>query len=571
MKSFTSLTHKKTILNISIGVGVGFATLAGSIQAQPLPYNIGDALKETQPGQPHQPPQRAPLPAITEKEEPPLRLDSEETLLINAFVIEGAEFISEADLQAEIASYKGKNLSMADIDAVTGKLTALYQAQGYLLARAYVAKQDATGGTLTIRIVMGRYGNVSIKNDSLVKDALLQKTFASLESGQVVTHAELERAMLLVYDMPGAQMPNITIAPGETFGTSDFEIETGASKRFDGYVLGDNHGSRYTGKNRLSGAFNINSPFGIADKLSLSAMVTDDADLLNGRIAYSFPLSANGLRAEVALAHTTYELGKEYRGLDATGKANTFEASLSYPLIRSRDQNLYLRAGYAHKELRDEIGIVDFVTKKDSDAATLGADYEKWGRLFERDFYSSISAGVSFGRLSFDDPAQKLANQMGADTVGSYSRLNLRIAGNYAIADKLSASLVFSAQKALNDKNLDSTEQMLISGPDGVKAYRESVMGDNGYMFNAELRYALPPISGFNHSVGLFADIGRVYIEDGQYVLDNGTRLSDVGIGYYANYKGFILGAQYARAIGARPEYIDESKNRFLLQLGYVF
>ena len=81
----------------------------------------------------------------------------------------------------------------------------------------------------------------------------------------------------------------------------------------------DNQGSRYTGKNRAYAGIDANSPFGIADKLSVSAMTTNNDGLHNGRAAYAVPLGYSGLRAEFAAARTTYSLGGIYAPLDATG------------------------------------------------------------------------------------------------------------------------------------------------------------------------------------------------------------------------------------------------------------
>ncbi len=138
---------------------------------------------------------------------------------------------------------------------------------------------------------MGNYGKFSIKNNSLVRNFLLQGVFdKTKETSPVVTRDGLERSMLLVKDMPGAKLPTVAIAPGATPGTSDFDVTVDPSQRFNGYVMGDNQGSRYTGKNRAYAGFDLNSPFGIADKFSLGGMTTDaNKGLVNGRVVLRLP------------------------------------------------------------------------------------------------------------------------------------------------------------------------------------------------------------------------------------------------------------------------------------------
>ena len=84
---------------------------------------------------------------------------------------------------------------------VITRVTALYRSRGYLVARAYVPRQDASTGTLTIRVLVGQYGKVSVRNSSLVNDARIEGYFSRLGQGNAVHRDDLERAMLLVGDV----------------------------------------------------------------------------------------------------------------------------------------------------------------------------------------------------------------------------------------------------------------------------------------------------------------------------------------------------------------------------------
>ncbi|SHH24704.1 ShlB/FhaC/HecB family hemolysin secretion/activation protein [Pollutimonas bauzanensis] len=552
---------------------LSFLPAMGMAQTPPAPpYGIGDAMKEAQPRLPQRPPQKTPAPAIIQQEEAPLRMGKGETLFVREFKLEGAEFIDQAELQAQLEPYKGRALTLSEIQEAAAKLTVLYRSRGYLVARAYVPRQDASKGTLVIRILVGKFGQFQLKNQSLVRGGLLQGVFDALKSDQAVSQAALERAMLLVGDMPGAQMPKLTISPGQAPGTSDFDVEVGAGPRADFHVLADNQGSRYTGKNRLVAGLDLNSLLGAADKLSVQGLSSQDKGLLNGRLAYAFPLTAGGLRGELAATRTTYELGSDYKDLDATGVARTLEGTLSYPLMRSREQNLYLNLNFAAKRMRDEIGAYDMGIDKKAQVSTLSLRREAWSTLFGRSTYTNLDVGVSYGHLGIPDSAERALNKSGADTVGNYARLNLAFTASQELTKTLSASATVSAQKALMNKNLDTIEQMNISGPAGVKAYREVVSGDNGYLLNAELRYMLPAVGGLTQLIGVFADTGRVHLQQGDYSDINGQRLSDIGLGYYASYKSVVFQAQLARAVGPRGEAVaDQSKTRLLAQVSLLF
>jgi hemolysin activation/secretion protein len=138
--------------------------------------------------------------------------------------------------------------------------------------------------------------------------------------------------------------------------------------------------------------------------------------------------------------------------------------------------------------------------------------------------------------------------------------------------DRLALNLGVSAQKSLG-RNLDASEQMLLSGPTGVRVYRTIISGDNGYMASAELHYALwvPSIfeSKFTHSLGVFVDLGGAWLEHNAYSDFKGARLQDVGGGYTARFGSLFGSLQWAHALGRRPASAQgESPERLLLQIG---
>ncbi|WP_176256896.1 ShlB/FhaC/HecB family hemolysin secretion/activation protein [Derxia lacustris] len=553
------------------------ATLPAAARAQAAPpavpaYGIGDAIKESQPPRPPAP-ARAPAPVIVEPDRRPLALPAGETLAVKDFRLEGVQYLPEAELLALLTPWRNRELGMADIEAAAERITARYRERGYLVAYAYVPRQDASAGTLTLRIVVGKLGRVALANRSPVRDSLVDAAFDPLRAEGTVARATLERAMLLVSDLPGAALPKVTLAPGAEPGSSDVDVDIDAGRRVTGYVLGDNHGSRYTGRARASAGVEVASPFGLGDRFGINALASRAGGLLNGRAAYSLPLNANGLRAEVAASKTTYELGGDYRDLDASGSAHGAEATLSYPLLRSRDRNLSLSLGAAARRMRDDIAATSTVTPKKANAATLAAQYEAWGSLGALPAYAGLNLGLTEGRLDITDESQKALNRAGADTTGGYGRLNLALTGNLELGGGWSALGNASTQKALRDKNLDPSEQMGISGPSGVKAYREWVSGDNGYLLNAELRRALPAVGGLVHSVGAFADLGRAALQKAGYTATtNGVRLADVGLGYQLRWESVLARVQLARAVGPEPATLkNDSRTRLLFQAGLAF
>jgi hemolysin activation/secretion protein len=380
-----------------------------------------------------------------------------------------------------------------------------------------------------------------------------------------VTTDSLERAMLLVRDLPGSKMPTVAVAAGTAPGTSDFEVNVGASQLVSGYLMGDNDGSRYTGTKRLYGGVNMNSLLGMADQFSISAMTAEAGDLQNLRAAYSVPLAYNGLRLELAAAKTTYSLGGVYQDLNAAGLVDSLEGTILYPYTRSRAQSIDFSVSFARKWLRDDLSAVDTLHRRSATVATLAAQRQAFGQLFGRSLFTTVSSSIDIGNIN-----PNAGTENGTPT-GIYSKLDLGISGNLAVTNKLSALASLKLQKALTGGALDSSEQMFLSGSSGVKSYTEGVSGDNGYLLNVEMRHTLPALGGIKHAAGVFADSGGVYAQNSHYALSDKIFINDVGVGYYANFKPFFATVQMAQSVGSMAHNAETSGTRGFVQVGMAF
>jgi hemolysin activation/secretion protein len=543
-----------------------------------LPYNIGDAVRDAEAARRAPLPRAEAAPVLPQLAEPQLALKDQETLFVRSFEVEGPKLVAEAEVREILEPYENRKLTLGEIYAAADKITTLYRTRGYLVAKAYVPAQDARGGVLRIKLVPGQYGAIAIANQSLVRDDYLQGVIDRALGGSPLIHKDaLERAMLLISDLPGAAMPRVAIGPGQRPETSDFVFSVPEGRRLEGFLLGDNFGSPYTGRNRVSGSLALNSPLGYGDRLSAFGIVSESTSLVNGRVAYSFPLGYDGLRGEIGAFRTTYVLSGVYNAINATGTADAVTATLTYALRRQRDDSIYILANFTRKSLNDEIFGVSFANRT-IDLGTVALTRDTVGAFVGMPLTTSATFSFTAGNVNFPNAAQRAANIASVDTVGNYERINLSFNTTLAFNEKLSLSTLLRAQKSLSG-NLDSSEQMSLSGYWGVRSYDEGLSGDSGYLVTPELKYALPDIYLYRHSIGLFTDVGAAWLENGSYTTTQKsyTQLNDVGLGYYATYeyspaRFFLLKAQVAHTYGSdvgAPTYNQWTKG--LLQVGLTF
>lgn len=481
-------------------------------------------------------------------------------ILIKGFFFSGNRFVDENTLQKLLKEYSNQELNFSQIQEILQKIREYYKEEGYFVARAYLEPQELlkNNNILKISILEGKYGEFHLKNSSLVKDQTLQDILDSIKDKDIISTNTIERATNLINSRAGAYVSKAVIKPGSEVGTSDFDIEVLPENRVNGYIVADNYGSRYTGYNRLQALVNLNSPFNIGDKLTFSGIVSNGLNLKNGKIAYELPLNSYGLNADFAYSRTNYKLAKEYKDLNIKGHQNIYEAGLSYPIIRTTNENLYIKTKYYHKDMKDYMKGLKYEDKTVNSLVT-SVDYDK--NYFIKDMPANLFANVNYTRAYLSSN-------------GKYHKIDAYLSNIIYLNDIFSFNTILNAQKVLGHKSLDGSETISLGGATGVRLYPYSEQSaENGYIATFELFSKLPSISSFRHKIGFFYDIGDAYQEVDTDATFKRKTLQDTGIEYYINYKEFFLRLQMAWAINHSISDKNEAhqNSKFLFQTGMVF
>ena len=449
--------------------------------------------------------------------------------VLNAFRISGATVFSEAELQALVSEFIGREVGIAELGEAIGRITGFYSDRGYPLATAYLPAQDIAGGVVEILVLEGRYGSIHLLNRADVDDSVVARYVEGLQ-GRVVEGATLERKILLLQDLPGSSPGRAILSPGEAIGETDLRVELEPGRRVRSAIELDNYGSYFTGVARLSGQLDVHSPLRLGDWFSLRA-TKGDPGLEYVHATYELPLGGDGFRLGAAYSHVDYRLGKSFSALDASGNAQTASLYAGYPLIRSRGHNLHAKLTMERKDLQDRVNATSTVSGRNSTTATLALNGDYFDSLGGGGA-SAYFIGVAGGTLRIETPAIKAIDDASVRTSGSFQRWNAGYARLQGLTERVSLYLSFLAQKA--GKNLDSSEKMFLGGTGGVRAYPQGeAPGDSGYVASAELRYAFnfAALPGTWQASG-FLDGGEVKInEDPFTAAPNRRRLTGAGVG----------------------------------------
>jgi hemolysin activation/secretion protein len=489
---------------------------------------------------------------------------------VKVIEISGNTRFDAPTLHALVADAEGKDLDLARLYELAGRITDYYRSHGYPLARAIIPPQTIESGIVRIEVIEARYGRVNLDNRSRVNDSLLNATLSPLHDGQPIEQTGLDHSLLLLSDIPGVVV-NATLKPGESVGTSDLVVDTTAGPAVSGNVTLDNYGDRYTGRARIGATANLINPLHHGDVLSASGLTAGEG-LIYGRLAYESLLNGLGARMGASYSALRYELGGPLESLDAHGTAQVASAWAKHPFVRSRDFNLYGQLQYDHLALKDRIDTSSIRTDRhlDNGTASLFGDLRD---AFLSPASSTLNLSWTSGHVGFDDNAARSADAATAGTGGSFSRWNANLYRLQSLNAKNTIYLALSGQWA--DGNLDASQKMIAGGPYSVRAYDTgAISADTGYLETIELRHDLGTLWAGQWQAVAFFDSAQVTVNKTTSATGaNTAHLSGAGLGLnWAGPNLWSARAYVAAPIGSTPDLVaDTSSARAWAEISKAF
>jgi hemolysin activation/secretion protein len=526
------------------------------------PPSSGSQLQQI-PQAPSLPP-KAPESRIEQGKQAPLPLPDQTRVRVDTLRITGAQAFTERTL-LEASGFKPQGMmTLADLRGLAERVSDYYHAQGYFVAQAYLPAQDVKDGLVTLAVLEGRYGAVTIRNETGLKDAVA-RGLVEPAPNDAITLAALERSLLLLTDLPGVQVRS-TLTPGASVGSSDLVLDLVPGPLVSGSIDSDNHGNRYTGRGRIGGSLNLNNPLGYGDVASVRLMTSGEG-LNYARAAYQVQVGRG--KVGVAYAYLDYRLGKEFDSLQAHGTARIASVYGSYPLLRSRQSNLSVQLAFDSKSLHDQVDATNISQKKKVQVLMLSLNGDHRDS-FAGPAVNTYSLTGTAGNIDLQDPAAKVADASTARTQGSYGKLGFNLARLQNAG--ASTQLYAAASGQVASKNLDASEKMQLGGANAVRAYPEGESyADRGFVLTLEARYTLPvadTVPGQVQLVG-FIDTGAVTFSRNPWVAGVNTRkLSGAGVGLnWSVGNDFFVKAFYAHKVGTQSATsAPDASGRFWVQ-----
>ena len=567
---------RKGYLNTIVVALLMSACLTSSISWGQAPPDAGRILQEMQKAAPpeqatEKPPIITPAPPA-----PPMKRPAEARLFVEGFIFSmDIPVVPESELQKVVKDYTNREATFGELMEAAEKVTNYLRGKGYFLAKAYIPQQEIANGIVKISILIGKAergteGKIAEVGgpQKRLSESVIQGIMGNaVKPDEALKLRDLERGVLLINDLPETTA-QANLSAGSTPGTTKVALKVNEGHLITGSVGFDTFGNRYTGLGRFLGNLNINDLTGYGDQITIGGIQAGDpifnvnkGNMWLWRVGWQMPIGYSGLKAGVAYTSLGYRVGQELSDADEHGTARIWAVNAIYPIIRTRDNNLFTTIEYDYKILMDATDDISIDNKR-VNVVTLGVNGNRTD-IFGGGGYSICGLSWSGGHLNLGRNGDNLlVDQQTLKTDGDYWKLLYFASRLQNIGKGFSLYGSLSGQYA--SKNLDTSEQFILGGPNGIRAYATGeAPGDNGVLINAEIRKDFPGSTPVGHIQAItFFDWGWIVLHKHTWTdwnsenpsLKNSYGLSGAGVGINLSKPSvYLVRAFWAAKVGPNP------------------
>lgn len=479
-----------------------------------------------------------------------------------------------------------RGITLGQIETVADRITQFYRERGFILAKAYIPKQEVRDGIVTLTLLLGTLGEVAVHDNQMYSSSVIASSFNSMLT-MPVTSSAVEENLYLINDYPGVVATGF-FQPGSQVGDTRLNINVKSEKAFDANLRLDNHGSDQTGLYRLYGEAFWHNPLGNADQLQISAMYTEQpsnttyyqfrysARLFSPRVTLGFGASNNDFILGPGNSETVDNLG-------IFGETIQSDVSLTYAFKRSRTASYFVDLVYDQIESQTRLGAVG-----GADDPSLDDIVNNLSFTYRYDVLNEESKILHQGSVKLISGAFDFGVQEGQDE--NYNLLNV----DYSLLTfwkvpffESTSRLIYRTSLQYASSPLSSINQYALAGPSKVRGYPvNQFSADNAVYMGLDWLFNAPDILDISFADSNLKDMIKPFIFiDGAWGQtlslvdesdDSTGQLFDAGFGFQFSYLNNIQGnLQFAFPVSEKFSLDEiqppEDSVKFVFDLQYSF
>ena len=382
----------------------------------------------------------------------------------------------------------GQEVTINDLIMSANDLTDYYQSKGYISTIAYLPPQKVKDGSVEIKILEGKYGQVTVNNGKWERKSYLTKKYMddnNIKTGEVLNVKDVRNALtdMTTEEYMKGQISFADNEESEEYSDVTLDVKDRFPINLD--VRYDNQGRDMFGTQRGVLYAGLHDVTGHGDTLMGTVAVSRHSVGAGGM--YSLPIAKNDTRLNIGYSYSHVKLGnalnRYYPGMNAKGDSHDVFIGVSRRLLKGDDFRLY---GDITFDMRNtETSAYDGAYESAYRSRVLRASLtdvkdDSYGRWM---FNTAFSTGIPLDASDYNK-ARNLPSNNFVKVNASAARLQVLPKNNLAI---------FQVNTQYANRALYASEAMAIGGMSSVRGYDEAYrIGDYGVTASFEYRMPVP-------------------------------------------------------------------------------
>ncbi len=487
------------------------------------------------------------------------------TFTVERFAVRGESPLSAEHSARVLQPFTGEHEGLEGLLSAAAALEQEILRLGFSFRRVILPPQNLRGGTVELEVVAFELNAVDVTGNRHFSRENILRSVPGLVVGEVPSTLRLARSVRLANQHPAKQL-NLTFRESTEANAIDATLRVNDARPW--YVFGaiNNTGTEETGETRVSIGYQHANLFDRdhAVTLSYTTSAEEPANVAQYGVNYNAPLYRIAGNLSAYVTRSDVDSGTVADFFDVSGEGEFAGVRYTHTFVNRGAYGHSLSGALDDKHFRNDVDFFGTPIGTDVRSRPLSVRYAgnyTWAdtrAAFRLETLANLSGGAD------NDEEAYAATRFGAAEDWSAFRYGGSV--NHTFAERWLARAVLDAQAS--SEPLIPGEQFGVGGANSVRGYEErEVAGDSGYRLSAELWF--PPFAGVRTLV--FADSGRVEIEDAQPGEPSSTSLSSFGAGLrwsYRNWLSVTLDLASVQDDGTQTESGD-SKGHFAVTARY--
>ncbi len=379
----------------------------------------------------------------------------------------------------------GQQVTINDLIVSANEITDYYQQKGYISTIAYLPPQKVQNGSVEIKILEGKYGNIDINPGKWERSSYLNKHYLkdnNIEPGKVLNVNDV-RSTLTDLNTEEYMKGTVSFADNEEseeYSDVTLDVKDRFPLNFD--LRYDNQGRELIGTQRGVLYAGLHDVTGHGDTLMGTLALSERSFGAGGM--YSIPIAKNDTRLNVGYSYSHVRLGKSYKPWNIKGDSHDVFVGVSRRLAKGDDYRLYGDITFDMRNTETDSSVVNLLNSayrsRVLKASLTDVKDDYYGRWL---FNGGVSTGIPIDASDYHKGRNLSSNNFLKGTA-SVARLQVLPKGQLAI-------LQVNGQYA--NRHLYASEAMQFGGIATVRGYEESFrIGDYGLTASFEYRFPIP-------------------------------------------------------------------------------